>query len=310
VRVLLVTSANDGNKPESSDKGKIFAKLLGIAVFLIVLFLIYYFLRDPPPTTKEILWADFLLFLPYLIVGGISLVFAFLDLYEKFKDFGATLPLTNKYGWAYMIFNSIVPMLLLYGYFNYFPSIGIPKIGAPDDVWLPSFVVALAFPLLIRSKFFTYTNASGDNVSVGFDQLYDRLVDFFVTEIQRSSKIFEKRYLVIKECAELFSLQELKNHAFFVVLNHEEWNEDRKTKEKEKYNKAESSVSDAEQKELALASYILSTNGEDYLRGIMLKKADEETDAAARKAKEDKIEKAVKDYQIQLGRSAKLVLSR
>jgi hypothetical protein len=224
-----------------------------------------------------------------------------LDLYEKFLDFGVGLPLTNKYGHAYLLFNTLTPMVLLYGYEHYFTTIGVPDIG---DEWLTAFVVALAFPLLIRSKFFTYTNASGDTVSVGFDQLYDRLIGFFVREIQRSSKVFEKRHSLITKCVEVFTaLADLQNEAFILVLNHTEWSEDRKNKEQEKINKGLTSASGDPQKKLFIASYILSTNGEDYLEKIMLNKVPKPEDKT-------EIKTMVKDYKASLGRSFRLVLSR
>lgn len=295
-----VVPENNGKPPSSANP----YHLVGIAIVIIcvALAVAYYFISRAPLTGDK-LWSDFLLVLPYGIVGSISFVFAFLDLYEKFPDFGVGLPLTSKFGWAHLLFNTVTPMVLLYGYLNYFPSIGIPKIGAPDDIWLPSFVVALAFPLLIRSKFFTYTNASGDNVSVGFDQLYDRLVEFFVRNMLFSTKAQEKRRDLVQKCSDVYkNLLDLKKEAYLLILNHTDWNEDRKNKEREKIDKY---ISDnAKDQVLAkyhIASYILQTNGEDYLRDIMVQKDPNEKGT---------IEELVNNYKASLGRSLTFALSR
>jgi hypothetical protein len=175
-----------------------------LAITACILSIIVYFMIRRPTTAT--LWNDIEAILPYLIAGGISFILGFLDLYEKFSDFGPNLPVTNKYGWIHLLFNTFTPMLLLYAYLFYFPTLGFPKIG---DVWMSAFVVSLAFPLLIRSKFFSYTNSVGENVSVGFDQLYDRLVEFLTREILRSSKALEMRRNLVKRCTGLFTLQKL-----------------------------------------------------------------------------------------------------
>lgn len=273
---------------------------LGIAsiIILVILLVVYFVVRRP---TIALFGSDFLVFLPYLIVGGISFVFGFLDLFDKFPDFGVGLPLSNRVGWGYLFFNAVTPMILLYGYLNYFPSLGVPKIG---DQWLTSFVVALAFPLLIRSKFFSYTNSTGDKVSVGFDQLYDRLVEFFVREIFRSTKAQEKRHDLIKKCSELFTdSKELGWEAYTLVLNHTDWQDDRKNKENDAIKKIIDSQVEDSFKKLELANYILLNNGEDYLQAIILEKASTDT------TKQQKITELVQDYKKTLGRSLSLVLS-
>jgi hypothetical protein len=269
---------------------------LGVAsiLFLAILVIVYFVVRRP---TVDLLWSDFLVFLPYLIVGGISFVLGFLDLFDKFADLGTQLPLSNRYGWSYLLLNTTVPMALLYGYLNYFPSLGVPKIG---DQWLTSFVVALAFPLLIRSKFFSYTNSSGDKVSVGFDQLYDRLVEFFVREILRSTKAQEMRHDLVKKCAELFTdLKELEQEAYLLVLNHMDWQDDRKNKANDNIKKIIDSTDKDFMKKLKLADYILTTNGEDYLKRIMLDKAP---------ADKVNITELVEKYKQTLGRTLPLIL--
>lgn len=283
---------------QNSGKSYNWIGIITVAV-CVALLLLYLAIRAQEANPTDQIKTDILNFLPYLFAGGISSVFAILDLYDKFPDFGLGLPLSNKYGLGYLLFSTITPMLLLYGYLNYFvPTLSFPKIG---DEWTTAFVVALAFPLLIRSKFFSYTNSTGDNVAVGFDQLYDRLVGFFVREILVSSKSQEKREDLVTKCSQIFTLPELQNEAAKLILNHTDWKEDRQNREREKINAISSSQDTPEVKELRISGYILMTNGEDYLSYIMLKKAPTE---------EQEIKRVVDTYKAITGKSLKLMFTR
>ncbi len=258
-----------------SSKPKKYINWWGIAsVIVFAVLLISYFLVRLPTATAEVpfaqvFWSDFLTLLPYLIVGVFSFVFGFLDLSDKFPDLGVKLPLSNKYGWGYLIFNTFVPIVLLYAYLDYLPTLGVPKIG---DVWITSFVVALAFPMLIRSKFFSYTNSSGDNVSVGFDQIYDRLTEAFVEKISRSSRAPQQRCVLLKRAAGLFSkAEDLKKEADMLTRTRPDWNKERREKENESINKIMSSSDPDENKKLDLANYILTTGGEEYFQEMILR---------------------------------------
>jgi hypothetical protein len=240
---------------------------LGIAslVTLIVIFLIYLGIRKLDLT---LIWSDFLAFLPYLFVGGISFTVGVLDLADKFPDFGLKLPLTNRVGWGYLVFTAIIPVFLYYGFLNYFPTIGIPKIG---DVWLTAFVVALGFPMLIRSKFFSYTNASGDTVSVGFDQLYSRLTKLFVKEIDLSSQVSAKRTDLLNKFLEIFTTdQELKDEATAASCR-PDWDAEEKKAQDDKLAGI-LALTDAGKKKMEIANYILRAGGADYMKTRMLAK--------------------------------------
>ena len=258
-----------------SSKPKKYINWWGIAsvITIAVLIILYLLIRGPTSTAEvpfaQVFWSDFLTLLPYLIVGVFSFVFGFLDLSDKFPDFGVKLPLSNKYGWGYLIFNTFVPIVLLYAYLDYLPTLGVPKIG---DVWITSFVVALAFPMLIRSKFFSYTNSSGDNVSVGFDQIYDRLTEAFVEKISRSSRAPQQRCVLLKRSAALFNkAEDLKKEVDLLIRSRADWNKERRDKENETINKIMSSSDADESKRLDLANYILKTGGEEYFQEMILK---------------------------------------
>jgi hypothetical protein len=245
---------------------------LGIVSLAVILALLFIYLGVRSFNTS-LISTDLVATLPYTIVALFSFVFCFLDLADNFADFGIKVPLANKYGWGYLAFSTVIPMILLYAYLNYLPTLGVPKIG---DVWITSFVVALSFPLLIRSKFFSYTNAAGDNVSVGFDQIYDRLVAFFVRQIKISSKVKERRSALLDKWESLFS-----NHDDLLTEGqraHEEcnWSTEQKIKEDKIIGDILNTQNSVKKQASDLAMYILQNNGFDYLQYRMQIKASTE----------------------------------
>lgn len=248
------------NQSSAQKKVRVRWRFRAFAVIYIFVFLgfAYYFFTN---ATVESFIADVIAILPYVIVGGISGLFAILDLYERFPDFGIGLPLATPAGWLYLFANGIIASIVLFAYITYLPLIG--------DVWTTSVTIAFTYPLLIRSKFFTIASASGEKISAGPELLFDRLQSFLSNSIISSTGVLDRRRNVIKTSSALFNFDKLKEEACLLIENRTDWSEEKRMKERERICNIENKqgYSDNE-KEFQLAKYILEIGGERYLVGM------------------------------------------
>lgn len=286
---LLTNDMREDGKSIVTWKFRKGISFLYAAIALIALY--YVFLRQPMP---EIMWSDFISILPYLIVASISSVFALLDLYERFPDFGVGLPLKTSAGWLYLFVNAAIATIVLFGYLKYLPVIG--------DVWTTSVTIAFTYPMLIRSKFFTITAASGEKISAGPEMLFDRVQTFLVNETLSSTGVLETRRSLIKACSETFGLATLTKEAILLIENRTDWDQEKRDKEKEKIKNIESSNLKNEEKEYQIAKYILLNGGEDYLREMTREITDVE--------KKKKIERVAEKFTLTRKLTTKMFLQR
>ncbi len=245
------------SSPDVKRKGDRWKYSLLLIVFysIFALIFLYYFFYNP---TTESFKADIIAFLPYLLAGGISALFALLDLYERFPDFGIGLPLATPAGWLYLFVNGLIASIVLLAYIRYLPIIG--------DIWTTSVTIAFTYPLLIRSKFFTITKSSGEKISAGPELLFDRIQIFLGNSILSSTGVLDRRRNLIKMGSRLFDFAKLKEEACLLIENRTDWSEEQRSKERENICNIENKngLSDDE-KEFLLAKFILLNGGESYL---------------------------------------------